>query len=162
MIVRDKDVLTDLSARDRLQRVRERAVRRRGCLARARAGHGASHAAAARRARAGRRRHQRRRADESRSCRAFSSKPALLERTIKAIADHGARFVGCNVMHLEDGTRDHFMRWLSDEYPAIWSTAIAASMRGRYAPDGVSRRSAAVIDGAREESWTGESSGGPR
>lgn len=49
----------------------------------------------------------------------ISSKPALLERTIKAIADHGACFVGCNVMYLQDGTRDHFMRWLSDEYPHL-------------------------------------------
>ena len=48
-----------------------------------------------------------------------SSKPALLERTMKAIADHGARFVGCNVMFLEGGTRDHFMRWLSAEYPQL-------------------------------------------
>ena len=30
----------------------------------------------------------------------FSSSPRKLERTIKAIADHGARFVGCNVMYL--------------------------------------------------------------
>ena len=49
----------------------------------------------------------------------ISSKPALLERTVKAIADHGARFIGCNVMHLQDGTRDHFMRWLSDEHPDL-------------------------------------------
>jgi DNA repair photolyase len=42
----------------------------------------------------------------------ITSKPALLERTVKAIADHGAQFVGCNVMFLEGGTRDHFMRWL--------------------------------------------------
>src|SRR5262249_19887715 len=31
----------------------------------------------------------------------FSSSRAKLERTIKAIADHGARFVGCIVMHLQ-------------------------------------------------------------
>src|SRR6266436_1513858 len=37
----------------------------------------------------------------------ISSKPAMLERTVKAIADHGARFIGCNVMFLEGGTRDH-------------------------------------------------------
>ena len=42
----------------------------------------------------------------------ITSKPALLERTVEAIADHGARFVGCNVMFLEGGTRDHFMRYL--------------------------------------------------
>ncbi len=34
-----------------------------------------------------------------------SSKPAILERTIKAIADHGAQFVGCNTMFLAGGTR---------------------------------------------------------
>jgi len=49
----------------------------------------------------------------------ISSKPALLERTVKAIADHGARFIGCNVMYLQDGTRDHFMRWLASEYPHL-------------------------------------------
>ena len=47
----------------------------------------------------------------------ISSKPGILERTVKAIAESGASFVGCNVMFLEGGTRDHFMRWLSDAYP---------------------------------------------
>lgn len=49
----------------------------------------------------------------------LSSRPALMERTMKAVADHGARFVGCNVMFLEGGTRDHFMHWLSAEYPSL-------------------------------------------
>ena len=49
----------------------------------------------------------------------ISSKPALLERTMKAAVDHGARFVGSNVMHLEGGTRDHFMRWLEAERPEL-------------------------------------------
>lgn len=49
----------------------------------------------------------------------ISSKPSLIERTVKAIADHGARFVGCNVMYLQDGTRDHFMRWLAGSYPHL-------------------------------------------
>ena len=49
----------------------------------------------------------------------ISSRPALLERTMKAIADHGARFVGSNVMFLEGGTRDHFMRWLEQEHPTL-------------------------------------------
>lgn len=49
----------------------------------------------------------------------ISSKPSLLERTVKAIADHGAMFVGCNVMFLEGGTRDHFMRFLGDAYPNL-------------------------------------------
>jgi DNA repair photolyase len=49
----------------------------------------------------------------------ISSRPALIERTIRTIADHGARFVGCNVMYLQDGTKDHFMKWLAEEYPHL-------------------------------------------
>jgi DNA repair photolyase len=48
----------------------------------------------------------------------FSSSRSKLERTVKAIADHGARFVGCNVMFLEAGTRSHFMTFLEREFPA--------------------------------------------
>ncbi len=49
----------------------------------------------------------------------FSTARHKLERTIKAIADHGARFVGCNVMYLQDGTRDHFMRFIQREFPSM-------------------------------------------
>src|SRR6185312_2167822 len=49
----------------------------------------------------------------------FSSSRSKLERTIKAIADHGARFVGCNVMYLQDGTRTHFMKFIAREFPAM-------------------------------------------
>jgi len=49
----------------------------------------------------------------------FSSSRTKLERTVKAIADCGARFVGCNVMHLEGGTRQHFMRFVASEFPAL-------------------------------------------
>ena len=49
----------------------------------------------------------------------FSSSRHKIERTIKAIADHGARFVGCNVMYLQDGTRDHFMRFIDREFPSM-------------------------------------------
>ncbi len=63
----------------------------------------------------------------------FSSKPQLMERTMKAIADHGAKFVGCNVMFLEGGTRDHFMRWLADEYPDLVESYSTLYTR-KYAP----------------------------
>jgi DNA repair photolyase len=49
----------------------------------------------------------------------FSSSRSKIERTIKSIADHGARFVGCNVMYLQDGTRTHFMRFIAQEFPAM-------------------------------------------
>ena len=63
----------------------------------------------------------------------ITSKPALLERTIKAIADHGARFVGCNVMYLQGGTRDHFLRWLSQEFPHL-DDGYTNLYAGKYAP----------------------------
>src|SRR5438045_9116114 len=47
----------------------------------------------------------------------FSSSRAKLERTAKAIADHGARFVGCNVMFLENVRRTHVMSCLARELP---------------------------------------------
>jgi DNA repair photolyase len=49
----------------------------------------------------------------------FSSSRSKLERTVKAIADHGARFVGCNVMYLQDGTRSHFMKFVEQEFPSM-------------------------------------------
>src|SRR5260370_30293006 len=49
----------------------------------------------------------------------FSSARGKLERTIKAIADHGARFVGCNVMHLQEGTRVHFMNFIRRGFPSL-------------------------------------------
>ena len=38
---------------------------------------------------------------------------------MKAIADHGARFVGTNVMFLEDGTRTHFMKFIERDFPSM-------------------------------------------
>jgi DNA repair photolyase len=49
----------------------------------------------------------------------FSSSREKVERTVKAIADHGARFIGCNVMYLQDGTRTHFMKFIAREFPAM-------------------------------------------
>jgi DNA repair photolyase len=63
----------------------------------------------------------------------FSSARSKLERTVKAIADHGARFVGCNVMFLEDGTRSHFMKFLEREFPA-WVPRYEKLYAKKYAP----------------------------
>jgi DNA repair photolyase len=49
----------------------------------------------------------------------FTSQPSKLEATIKAIADHGAAFMGANVMHLKGGTKDHFMGFLASEFPEM-------------------------------------------
>jgi DNA repair photolyase len=78
----------------------------------------------------------------------LSSRPALLERTMKAIADHGARFVGSNVMFLEGGTRDHFMRWLEAEYPHLVD-GYNRLYAGKYAPAAYRKEVQSVVSDLR-------------
>jgi DNA repair photolyase len=80
----------------------------------------------------------------------LSSRRALMERTIKAIADHGARFVGCNVMFLEGGTRDHFMRWLGAEHPEL-TGGYAELYRGKYTAAPYRREVRAIFNELREK-----------
>jgi DNA repair photolyase len=49
----------------------------------------------------------------------FSTHPSKIEATVKAVADAGARFVGANILFLDGGTRDHFLRFIADEFPAL-------------------------------------------
>lgn len=80
----------------------------------------------------------------------ITSKPALLERTMKAIADHGARFIGCNVMFLEGGTRDHFMRWLTQAFPHLvegYNNLYA----GKYAPSAYRKEVQSVVSLLRKK-----------
>jgi DNA repair photolyase len=49
----------------------------------------------------------------------FTTQPAKLEATIKAIAEHGAAFVGANLLYLKGGTKDHFMGFLQQEFPNL-------------------------------------------
>jgi DNA repair photolyase len=74
----------------------------------------------------------------------FSSSRAKLERTVKAIADHGARFVGCNVMFLEDGTRSHFMKFLEREFPS-WLPRYERLYAKKYAPEDYRKEVGAMV-----------------
>src|ERR671912_1547336 len=47
----------------------------------------------------------------------FTTQSAKLEATIKACADHGAAFMGANVLYLKGGTKDHFMGFLRHSFP---------------------------------------------
>ena len=49
----------------------------------------------------------------------FTTQTSRLDATIKAIADHGAAFMGANVLYLKGGTKDHFMGFLAREYPQV-------------------------------------------
>jgi DNA repair photolyase len=79
----------------------------------------------------------------------LSSRRALMDRTMKAIADHGARFVGCNVMFLEGGTRDHFMRWLATEHPQL-ADGYRQLYERKYAPAAYRKEVHAVFNELRE------------
>src|SRR5262245_32828912 len=72
----------------------------------------------------------------------FTTQTAKLEATIKAAVDHGAAFMGANLLYLKGGTKDHFMGFLAQEFPemvqgyrrlypgAYASPAYAATVRG--------------------------------
>jgi DNA repair photolyase len=64
----------------------------------------------------------------------ISSQPSKLERTIKAVADHGAAFVGANILHLEGGTREHFLKFLAAEYPDLVEGYDRLYAGRKYAP----------------------------
>ncbi len=49
----------------------------------------------------------------------LSADRAQVERTVRAAADHGARFVGSNVLHLGPELRDYYFDFLAAEYPSL-------------------------------------------
>ena len=49
----------------------------------------------------------------------ITTDPESVESTIRAVADHGAHFVGANVLFLQGGTRTHFLEFLGREYPEL-------------------------------------------
>jgi DNA repair photolyase len=67
----------------------------------------------------------------------ITSDRELLANTIRAIADHGARFVGANVLYLDGGTRTHFLSFLAREYPdLVDSYQDLYPGETKYVPDG--------------------------
>ena len=72
----------------------------------------------------------------------ITTRPALVEATIKAAAAHGARSVGAMVLHLEGGTRSHFLRVLGRSIPHLVA-GYERLFAGKYAPPAYTRRSAA-------------------
>lgn len=51
----------------------------------------------------------------------ISDSPEMLEATVRAIADSGARSITPIVLHLRKGVKEEFMRWLSSEFPDLVS-----------------------------------------
>ena len=63
----------------------------------------------------------------------FTTQPAKLEATIKAVAEHGAAFMGANVLYLKGGTKDYFMGFLEKEFPEMLD-GYTRLYPGAYAP----------------------------
>jgi DNA repair photolyase len=79
----------------------------------------------------------------------FSTQPAKIERTIKAIADSGARSLGAMVMHLQGGTRDHFMAMLAREYPQM-TERYEQLYASKYVPNDYDQKVQEVVSLMRE------------
>ena len=74
----------------------------------------------------------------------LTSQPARLERTIKAIADHGAAFMGTNLLYLKEGTRVHFMSFLEKQFPDL-AEKYRKLYRGAYAADPYAREVRGIV-----------------
>ena len=75
----------------------------------------------------------------------FMTRPNQLEATVKAVADHGAAFVGANVMYLKGGTKDHFMGFIAREFPHM-REGFESLYAGAYAPSGYISSIRAMVD----------------
>lgn len=75
----------------------------------------------------------------------ISSHPRRLEATVRAIAEHGAAFMGMNVLFLEGGTRDHFMSFLAREYPDLLD-GYQQMYRRKYAPDAYRKEVRGIVE----------------
>lgn len=73
-----------------------------------------------------------------------TTRAALVEATIKAAADHGAQSVGAMVLHLERGVREHFLRVLGQEYPGLVD-GYARLYTGTYAPPAYTQEVARMV-----------------
>lgn len=49
----------------------------------------------------------------------LSANPEQIERTVRAAAEHGACFIGSDLLHLDPGIRDYFLGFLERDYPQL-------------------------------------------
>jgi DNA repair photolyase len=75
----------------------------------------------------------------------FTTQRSKLEATIKAVAEHGAAFMGANVMYLKEGTKDHFMGFLAREFPQMVES-YNRLYAGAYAPPAYADAVRGLID----------------
>jgi DNA repair photolyase len=64
----------------------------------------------------------------------LSDSPAALEAAVRRIAEAGAAHVTPIVLHLRPGTRDWYLRWLSENHPGLLPRYRAMYRHSAYAP----------------------------
>ncbi|GAA4596825.1 Rv2578c family radical SAM protein [Planotetraspora phitsanulokensis] len=70
----------------------------------------------------------------------LTDSPAMLEETVRRIADSGATHVAPITLHLRPGAREWFMAWLSREHPRLVPRYLELYGRGAYAPKAYQER----------------------
>jgi len=84
---------------------------------------------------------------------------AAVEQTLEAIHRAGARFVGANVAHLEEGVRSHFFAFLAREYPALVEGYTRLYQKA-YAPPDYVRQVKAMVSSVLKRASGRERAGG--
>jgi DNA repair photolyase len=79
----------------------------------------------------------------------FMTRPDQLDATVRAIADHDAAFVGMNLMYLKEGTRDHFLRFIVAEFPAMLK-GFEQLYAGAYAPAGYAASVRSLVEALQD------------
>ncbi|MGH7321256.1 MAG: radical SAM protein [Candidatus Rokuibacteriota bacterium] len=80
---------------------------------------------------------------------------ANLEAVIHAAADHGARFLGTNVLHLHPGVKEHFTAFLAAEAPQLLPL-YQRLYPGSYAPSRIQAEIGALVSELKERYGLGE------
>lgn len=84
----------------------------------------------------------------------ISDAPAQLEAAAAAAAEAGAAFLWANLVYLKPGTREHFFGFLDREYPQLRSRYDALYV-GAYAPSGLQSALHAQVGRLRDQHGVG-------
>ena len=79
----------------------------------------------------------------------LSGTPARLEATVRAAAEHGARFLWTGLLHVGPLVRAHYLRFLQAEYPEL-APFHERLYSGKYAPREVNDRLQAQVAELKE------------
>jgi len=80
----------------------------------------------------------------------LSDDPTLLETVVRAAREAGAAFVWAEVLHLREGTREHFFRLLEREWPELLARYENLYAARAYLRDGEKRPALALVTSLRE------------